>query len=123
LYAAAVSSTNADHRRLRARLPADELEGLGDGDHIVHPRRDRKRLDFMAAPAAADCGNDGALGTTGNVGLKSGFADALNDVVDLFFGGVVGHVHYHGDDLSIFVFAAKNKSRDSIAALAESLSS
>jgi hypothetical protein len=25
----------------------------------------------------------------------------LNDVVDLFFGGAVGHVHDHGDDLSI----------------------
>jgi len=41
-------------------------------------------------------------------------------VVDLFFGGAVGHVHNHGDDP--FYFAAKNKSRDSIAALAESLS-
>jgi hypothetical protein len=73
----------------------------------------------MAAPAAADCRNDGALGATRDVGLESGFADALNDVVDLLFGGAVGHVHNHGDDP--FYFAAKNKSRDSIAALAESL--
>jgi hypothetical protein len=36
------------------------------------------------------------------VRLESGFADALNDVVDLLFGGAVGHVHNHGDDLSIF---------------------
>jgi hypothetical protein len=53
------------------------------------------------------------------VRLESSFADALNDVVDLLFGGAVGHVHNHGDNLS---FPAKNKSRDSIAALAESLS-
>jgi hypothetical protein len=73
----------------------------------------------MTAPTTANCRNDGALGTSRDVRLESGSADTLNDVVYLLFGGVVGHVHNHGDDLS---FAAKNKSRDPIAALAESLS-
>jgi hypothetical protein len=81
-------------------LAADELKGLGDGDHVVHAGRDRKRLDFMAAPTAADGGNDGAFGATRDVRLESSFADALNDVVDLLFGGAVGHVHNHGDNLS-----------------------
>jgi hypothetical protein len=56
----------------------------------------------MAAPAAADRRHDGALRATGDVGLESGFPDALNDVVDLFLGGAVGHIHDHGDDLSNF---------------------
>jgi hypothetical protein len=34
------------------------------------------------------------------VRLESGFADTLNDVIDLLFSGVVGHVHNHGDDPS-----------------------
>jgi len=33
-------------------LTADELKGLGDRDYVVHPRRDRKSLDFMASAAA-----------------------------------------------------------------------
>jgi hypothetical protein len=37
----------------------------------------------MAAPTAADGGNDGALGATRDVRLESSFADALNDVVAL----------------------------------------
>ncbi|MGA9416019.1 MAG: hypothetical protein WBV60_15125, partial [Terriglobales bacterium] len=47
-------------------------------------------------------------------GLESGFAYPLNDVFDLFRGGAVGHVHNHGDDLSVFYWlaSAKNKSRD-----------
>src|ERR1035438_6318404 len=80
---------------------SDEFEGLGDRDHVVHPGRDRKRLDFMAASTAAHCRNDGALGPTRDVRLESSFADALNDVVDLLFGSAVGHVHNHGDDPSI----------------------
>jgi hypothetical protein len=53
------------------------------------------------------------------VRLESSFADALNNVFDLLFRGAVRHVHNHGDDLSI---CRKNKSREFIAALAESLS-
>jgi hypothetical protein len=54
----------------------------------------------MAASSAADCRDNGALGATCDVRLESGLADTLNDVVDLLCGGVVGHVHNHGDDLS-----------------------
>src|SRR3984893_14117616 len=57
----------------------------------------------MATTAASDRRNDGALGTTGDVGLESGFADALNDVLDLLRSGVVGHVHNHGNGLSILL--------------------
>jgi hypothetical protein len=81
--AADLYAADVDHRALRPGLAADELEGLGDGDHVVHAGRDRKRLDFMTAPAAADGCDDGALGATRDVRLESGFADALNDVVDL----------------------------------------
>jgi hypothetical protein len=42
-------------------------------------------------------------------------------VVDLLFGGVVGHVHNHGDDPS-FPLPPKTKAAILIAALAESLS-
>jgi hypothetical protein len=61
----------------------------------------------MATSAAADRRNDGALGTSGDVGLESGFADPLNDVLDLLRSGVVGHVHDHGNGLSI-VFCKKS---------------
>jgi hypothetical protein len=74
----------------------------------------------MAAPTAADRRNYGALGTTRDVGLIPGFADTLNDVVNLLVGGAVGHVHNHGNDLSIC--RHKAKAANSIAALAESLS-
>jgi fumarate hydratase class II len=67
-YASRLSSSNFDHRRLRPRLTADELKRLGDRDDIVHARGDRKGLDFVAAPTAADCRNDGALGATRDVG-------------------------------------------------------
>jgi hypothetical protein len=82
-------------------LTADELKGLGDRDYVVHAGSDRKRLDFMAASTASDGRDYGAFGATRDVRLKSGFADALNDVVDLLFGGAVGHIHNHGDNLSI----------------------
>src|ERR1700704_2641952 len=69
----------------------------------------------MATAAAADRRNDGALGTSGDVGLESGFADPLNDVLDLLRSGVVGHVHNHGNGLSIVfckkVFCKKRKPR------------
>src|ERR1700690_3752197 len=74
----------------------------------------------MAAPAAADCGHDGALRASGNVGLKSGFQDASNDVLDLLFGRAVRHIHNHDDRLSVCL--EQNKSRDTLAALVESLS-
>jgi hypothetical protein len=42
--------------------------------------------------------------------LETGFSNTLNDVVDLGCGGVVGHIHNHGDDLSFFA-AKKQKPR------------
>src|SRR5208282_2318380 len=101
LYAAGLSPANADHGPLRPRLTADELKGLGDRDHVIDAGRDRKRLDFMAASTTAHRRHDGALGATRDVGLEAGFADALNDMVDLLFSGAVGHVHNHGNDLSL----------------------
>ncbi len=74
----------------------------------------------MAAAATANGGHDGAFGAPGDVRLESGFADTLNDVLDLLFSGVVGHVDDHGDYLS--VLPPKTKAAISIAALAESLS-
>src|SRR5579859_1899163 len=91
-----------DDRRLRPGLPADKFEGLGDGDHVVHPGRHRKSFDLMAASTAAHGGDDGALGAAGDVGLEPSLANALDDVFDLGLGGVVGHVHNHGDDLSLY---------------------
>jgi hypothetical protein len=41
------------------------------------------------------------------MGLEARFADALNNVFDLLFGGAVGHVHNHGDDLSLWPPKAK----------------
>ncbi len=99
--AADLHAADVDDRKLRPGLTADELKGLGDRDHVVYPGRDRKGLDFMAAASAADCRDNGALGASRDVRLESGLADALNDVVDLFFGGAVGHIHDHDDDLSI----------------------
>ena len=64
-------------------MPADQLEGLGDGDYVVDAGRDRKGLDLMSPPAAADRGDDSALGAARDVRLKAGFADALDDVFDL----------------------------------------
>ena len=87
---------------MRPCLAADEFEGLRDGDDGVDARSDRKRFDFMAASTAADGGNDGALGSTRDMGLESGFADALNDVLDLLLGGAVRHVYDHGDKPFLF---------------------
>jgi hypothetical protein len=56
----------------------------------------RKRLDLMTAPAAADGGDNGALGPASDVRLESGFSNPLNDVLDLFRSGAVRHVHNHG---------------------------
>src|SRR4029077_17049622 len=89
-----------DHRGLRPRLAADELKGLGDRDYVIHPGRDRKSLDFMAAPAAAHRRNDGAFGAPSDVRLESRVADTLNYMLNLLCSGVVGHVHNHGDDPS-----------------------
>ena len=94
---------------VRFHLPADQLEGLGDGDDVVDAGRDLQRFDLVAA-SAAHGGDDGALGAARDMGLVSGFADAFDDVVDFLFGGFVGHVDDHGG--SPCEFAAKNKSRD-----------
>jgi hypothetical protein len=82
-------------------LQANQLKRLRDRDYVVHARRDRKRLNFMAPPAASDGRDNGALRTARHVRLKSGFADALHDVVDLLFGGAVGHIHNHGMTFSV----------------------
>ena len=95
-------------------MTADKLEGLSDRNHVVHARSDGKRLDLMAAPAAADRGNDGALRAARDVRLESGFADALNDVLDLLFGGAVGHVHNHGDYLSRCSSIGRQKTKAAI---------
>jgi hypothetical protein len=50
----------------------------------------------MPAPTTADGGHDRALGAARDVGLEASFADALNDVLNLFFGRVVGHIYNHG---------------------------
>jgi hypothetical protein len=50
----------------------------------------------MPASAAADGGHDRALGAARNVGLEAGFPDALDDVLNLFFGRAVGHIYDHG---------------------------
>jgi hypothetical protein len=54
----------------------------------------------MTAPAAADGGDNGALGPASDVRLESGFPDPLNDVLNLFRSGAVGHVHNHEEILS-----------------------
>src|ERR1700677_1346114 len=105
---------------MRARLPADKLERLSDGHHVVHAGSNRQGLNLMAAALAAYRRNNGALGAARHVGLESGFADALNNVVDLLFCGAVRHVYDHGDDL-FFFSAAKDKGLRFLAALAESL--
>ncbi len=64
----------------------------------------------MTASATADGGNDGALGSAGDVRLEAGFPNPLNDVLDLFGGGAVGHVHNHLRNP--FESRAQNKSRD-----------
>jgi hypothetical protein len=81
-------------------LPTDQFERLRNGDYVVDPGRNRKRLDFMAPASASDGGDNSALRTARDVGLKAGFTDALNDVFDLLGGGVIRHVHDHGCYLS-----------------------
>ena len=76
-------------------MPADQFERLSDGDHIVHARRHLQRLDLVAA-SAAHGGDDSALGAAGDVRLISGFADSLDDVVDLLLGGLLRHIDDHG---------------------------
>src|SRR5258708_4058816 len=100
LNSPSLSPTTATPGPVRPRLAADELKGVGDRDHVVDSGRDRKSLDFMAAAAAAHRRDNRAFGTARDVRLKAGFPDTLNDVFNLLFGGVVGHVHNHGDDLS-----------------------
>jgi hypothetical protein len=54
----------------------------------------------MASASASDRRNYSALGPAGDVRLKAGFADALNDVFNLLGSGAVRHVHDHGCGLS-----------------------
>ena len=92
-------------------LAADQFEGLGDRNDVINAWRDLQGLDFVAATAAHG-GNDGALGAPGDMRLVAGFADAVDDVVDFCFGGLLGHVDDHRAGLPEFYFRQKNKSRD-----------
>jgi hypothetical protein len=89
-----------NYRRLGTSLPTHQFEGLGNRHNVVDSGRHRECLDFMASASASDRRNYSALGPTGDVRLKPGFADALNDVFNLLGSGAVRHVHDHGCGLS-----------------------
>jgi hypothetical protein len=67
---------------------------LSNRYNVLDSRGSLECLDFVA-PAAADCGDDGTLGSARNMSLVSGFADAVSNVLDLFFRGSLGHVDDH----------------------------
>jgi hypothetical protein len=86
LWASNAHAVDLDDGAFGLDLAADELEGLGDGDDVVHAGSDLQRLNFMPA-SAAHGGDDGSLGPACDVRLVSGFADALDHVIDFLLGG------------------------------------
>ena len=70
------------------------VEGLGDGDNVINARRNLQSLDLVSA-AAADGGDDRALRSSRDVRLVSGFADALDHMIDLLLGSFLRHVDDH----------------------------
>jgi hypothetical protein len=75
-------------------LAANEFEWLSNWNNVLDSRGSLESLDFVP-PSAADCGDDGALGSARDMSLVSGFADAVSNVLDLFFRGALGHVDNH----------------------------
>ena len=70
------------------QFAAHQLERLRDRDQRFHARRRLQRLQFAAPAAAAHRADHGALGAADDVGLEAALLDALDHVLDLFFGRV-----------------------------------
>ena len=111
-----VYPVDGNNGAVRFDLAAYQFERLGDGDDVIDPGSDLQGFNFVA-PAAADGGHNRAFGAPRDVRLVAGLPDAVDDMVDLGFGGLLGHVDDH-DVVSLrLICALKNKSRDSASRL------
>jgi hypothetical protein len=95
-------------------LLTHKLERLGDGHHIVNTGSDLQSFYLMAAPAAHS-GDDRAFGAARDMRVVSGFANAIDHVLDLIFSRFFGHVDDHGWILLV-QFSGKTKAAIFIAA-------
>lgn len=87
--------TNVNDRTRGLRLTTDQFVRLGDSDDGLYTGRGLKSLEFVAASAGTDRSDDGFRLAASDVGLESGFANAVNYVLDFVFRGTFEHVHNH----------------------------
>src|SRR5437764_4212561 len=81
-------------RALGVDLLTHQLEGLRDGDHIVHTGCHLQRFNFVTA-SATNSRDNGALGAARDMGVVTGLANALDHMLYLILGRFLGHVDDH----------------------------
>src|SRR4029077_18872415 len=79
----------------RPELPACQLEGLGDRDDLVNSAEGRHRF-FVRVRVAADDADERPLLAFGDLSLEPDLVHAIDDPVDLRFGGLLRHDDDHG---------------------------
>jgi hypothetical protein len=84
-----LNTANIYHRALGSRLSAHKLKRLGDGDDVFDARRDPQGFNFMSASGIPDYCDNRTGCAAGYMGLETGLRNALNDVLNLLFRGLL----------------------------------
>src|SRR5262249_11527943 len=88
-------AADRDDRIVLVELTAGELERLEDGQHLLDAGDGGQRLGLELVLGAGDA-DDRAQLTLAEWGIEAQLADAVEDVVDLFAGGVGPENDDHG---------------------------
>ena len=95
LFPTHLDAAHVDHGVVLLELPAHEFPRRQDGGDALHPREGDQRL-VLEDPIVTDDADDRPFLPLRDVRLQSQFAEPIQDVIDLAFGGLWLQDNDHG---------------------------